>query len=84
MYLVQCVLQHITITDKKRYLLLLSTCALVTPGGKPKITTLSSQDLVGYRAVSMYLHEKKGETVIQCITVTQTAKVLSFNAYAAS
>ena len=63
MYLVLCVLQHVTIIDKKRYLLSLSTCALVTPGGKPKITTLSSQDLVGYRAVSMYLHEKKGGTV---------------------
>jgi hypothetical protein len=42
-----------------RNLLLLSICALVTPGGKPKITTLSSQDVEGYRAVSMYLYENK-------------------------
>jgi hypothetical protein len=47
-----------------RNLLLLSTCALVTPGRKPKITTLSSQDVEGYRAVSMYLYKNKRETKI--------------------
>jgi hypothetical protein len=47
-------------------------------------TTLSSQDLVGNYAVTMYLHEKKGETAIQCIVMAQTAKVLCINVYTAS
>jgi hypothetical protein len=68
-------------TDILRDLLLLSACALVTPGGKPKITTLSSQDLVGYRAVSMYLYEKKRGTKIH--HNTSISKYIGFYVYTA-
>jgi hypothetical protein len=68
-------------TGIPRNLLLLSTWALVTPGGKPKITTFSSQDVEGYRAVSMYLYEKKRETKIH--HNSSVSKYIGFYVYAA-